>query len=204
MWKRSRNEVRESTPRHYHPVGREGIRGELQGNSNGSEPTKDFIYRHHVEPRVHLNVPKEESFAISLKYIDVTKTTNTNLDELQKSRIDDFSKDVVDPCFTEPRTRFTKFTLPSEKPSKGCVWFGERITKNQATTRPDYLWPTRKRLESTQPKDRSRSHCKGRVQFDKSLQLGAQVCFCASSNENSGRESRTEVSKVQRPGRTPR
>ena len=39
-----------------------------------------FIYRHHVEPRVKLYSPREESFLIPLKYIDVTRTTHTNLD----------------------------------------------------------------------------------------------------------------------------
>ena len=39
----------------------------------------DFIYRHHVEPRVKLYVPTEESFPIPLKYIDVTRTTDTRV-----------------------------------------------------------------------------------------------------------------------------
>ena len=34
-----------------------------------------FIYRHHVEPRVKLHSPREESFPIPLKYIDVSRTT---------------------------------------------------------------------------------------------------------------------------------
>ena len=33
----------------------------------------DFVYRHHVEPRVHLYVPKEDSFLTPLKYMDVTR-----------------------------------------------------------------------------------------------------------------------------------
>ena len=68
------------------------LREELEGNSERSQPIQtqedvearsdcwsiecDFIYRHHTEPRVHLNVPKEESFPIPLKYIDVTRTTH--------------------------------------------------------------------------------------------------------------------------------
>ena len=39
-----------------------------------------FIYRHHVEPRVKFYSPREESFPIPLKYIDVSRTTHTNLD----------------------------------------------------------------------------------------------------------------------------
>ena len=38
----------------------------------------NFIYRHHVEPRVQLYSPREESFPIPLKYIDVSRTTHTN------------------------------------------------------------------------------------------------------------------------------
>ena len=48
-----------------------------------------FIYRHHVEPRVKLYSPREESFPIPLKYIDVSRTTHTNLDVTQERRIDD-------------------------------------------------------------------------------------------------------------------
>ena len=50
----------------------------------------NFIYRHHVEPRVRLYLPREESFLVPLKYIDVTRTMHTNLDVMQESRIDDF------------------------------------------------------------------------------------------------------------------
>ena len=38
--------------------------------------SRNFIYRHLVEPRVKLYSPKEESFHIPLKYIDVSRTTH--------------------------------------------------------------------------------------------------------------------------------
>ena len=38
----------------------------------------DSIYRHHVEPRVQLYTPREESFPIPLRYIDVSSVTHTN------------------------------------------------------------------------------------------------------------------------------
>ena len=74
-----------------------------------------FMYRHHVEPRVKLYSPREESFPIPLKYIDVTRTTHTNLDVKQEKRIDDYwnidgSRDLFDPW-----TGFTQFTLLDEK-----------------------------------------------------------------------------------------
>ena len=50
----------------------------------------DFIYRHHIEPRVQLYVPREESFPIPLKYIDVIRSTHTDLDVAQEKLIDDY------------------------------------------------------------------------------------------------------------------
>ena len=50
----------------------------------------DFIYRYHIEPRVQVHVPKVEIFPIKAKYIDVIRTTHTNLDVLQESCIDDY------------------------------------------------------------------------------------------------------------------
>ena len=50
----------------------------------------NFKNRHHVEPRVKLYSPREEPFPIPLKYIDVSRTTHTNLDVKQEKRIDDY------------------------------------------------------------------------------------------------------------------
>ena len=47
----------------------------------------NFIFRHHVEPRVKLYSPREEPFPIPLKYIDVSRTARTNLDVMQERRI---------------------------------------------------------------------------------------------------------------------
>ena len=44
----------------------------------------DFIYRHHIEPRVQLHVPKEETFPIPLTYIDLNRATYTNPHVLQE------------------------------------------------------------------------------------------------------------------------
>ena len=84
----------------------------------------NFMYRHHVEPRVKLYSPREESFFIPMKYIDVSRTTHTNLDVKQEKRIDDYwnidgSRDLSDPW-----TGFTQFTLLEEKPLEGYMWSG--------------------------------------------------------------------------------
>ena len=91
-----------------------------------------FIYRHHVEPRVKLYSPREESFPIPLKYIDVSSTTHTNLDVKQEKRIDDYwnidgSRDLSDPW-----AGFTQFSLLEEKAPDGYTWSGEKIDEKTA------------------------------------------------------------------------
>ena len=46
--------------------------------------------RHHVERRVKLYVPKEETFPIPTKYIDVTRTTHTSLDVMMEKHVEDY------------------------------------------------------------------------------------------------------------------
>ena len=100
-----------------------------------------FIYLHHVEPRVKLYSPREESFPIPLKYIDVSRTTHTNLDVKQEKRIDDYWNVDGPRDLSDPWTGFTQFTLLEEKPPDGYMWSGERLTRKQLTPRPDHLWP---------------------------------------------------------------
>ena len=112
------------------------------GESEGSLPPQDSLpdageaindfwsmsgnlkHRHHVELRVKLYSPREESFPIPLKYIDVSRTTHTNLDVKQEKSIDDYwnldgSRDLSDPW-----TGFTQFTLLEEKPPNGYIVVG--------------------------------------------------------------------------------
>ena len=87
-----------------------GEDGHLLGGSDGSSSTpfqdsssydgearNDFwstsgnsFYRHHVEPRVKLNVPRETSFPIPLKYIDVIRASSTSLDVMLEKNMDDY------------------------------------------------------------------------------------------------------------------
>ena len=99
------------------------------------------FYRHHFEPRVQLYVPMEETFPIPLKYIDVMRSTNTELDAAQEKRIDDYWNVDEDGRLSDSWTGFTKFTLLKETPPKGYMWSGKRLPKIQTTTRPDHVWP---------------------------------------------------------------
>ena len=122
--------------------------GEIQGESEESQPAEptddaeaqndfgsiqgDFIYRHH-EPRVQLQVPKGETFTIPLKYIDVTKSTHTDLDVLQEKKIDDCWN--VDPSkhLSDSWRGFTKFTKTDED-SNDCQ------TRSCTATNMDENW----------------------------------------------------------------
>ena len=94
-------------------------------------PSGSFIYRHHVEPRVKLYSPRGESFPFPLKYIDVSRTTHTNLDVRQEKRIDEYWN--IDGCrdLSDPWTGVTQFTLLEEKAPDGYMWSGWRLTRKQ-------------------------------------------------------------------------
>ena len=69
---------------------RENLSGESQGDREEFQPEEteddeeihkdfwsiqgDFIHRHHSELKVQLYVPREQSFPIPLKYIDVIRS----------------------------------------------------------------------------------------------------------------------------------
>ena len=130
-------ELRTPTLIREHPIRGEG-HVDFLGESEGSLPpphdslpdageamsdfwsmSGNFIYRHHVEPLVKLYSPREESSPIPLKYIDVSRTTHTNLDVKQERRIDDYwnidgSRDLSDSW-----RGFTQFILLEEKPPDG-------------------------------------------------------------------------------------
>ena len=91
----------------------------------------NFKNRHHVEPRVKLYSPRGESFPAPLKYIDVTRTTHTNLDVKQEKRIDDYWNIDVSRDLSDSWTDFTQFTLLEEKPPDGYMWSGRRLTRRQ-------------------------------------------------------------------------
>ena len=123
-------ELRTSTLTRDHPIREEDQRdflGESEGSPppppqdsypDGGEARNDFwsisgnyIYRHHVEPRVKLYSPREESFPIPLKYFDVSRTTRTNLNVMRESRIDDYWNTDGSRDLSDSWTGFTQFTL---------------------------------------------------------------------------------------------
>ena len=125
-------ELRTSTLIRDHPIRGKGQRDFL-GESEGSLPPQpqdslpdageaindfwsmsgSFKNRHHVEPRVKLYSPRER---IIPKYIDVSRTTQKNLEVMQESRTDDYRNIDGSRDLSDSWTGFTQFTLLDEKP----------------------------------------------------------------------------------------
>ena len=100
----------------------------------------NFKKRHHVEPRVKLYSPREESFPIPLKYIDVTRTTHTNLDVKHEKRIDMIGTLMaLETCLilgqVSHKLLYWKKNLQTNICGPG------RLMRKQLASRPDHLWP---------------------------------------------------------------
>ena len=94
-----------------------------------------------MEPGAELHGPKEESFPVTLKYIDVTRTTDANVDVMSEKQIEDYWNVDEDRELSDTWTGFTRFSILNEKPPDGFSWSGRRLTRKQTTSRPDSLWP---------------------------------------------------------------
>ena len=131
---------RKSASRQEHPARGEEHNDVPQGESDGSqlsdhqtdyiEARNDFwsisghhIYRHHVQPRVKLYVPKEGSFPTPLKHIDVSGGRIRRWMCCWKvaSAIGMLTVTVH---YQGHWTGFTQFTILSEKPPNGYTWSG--------------------------------------------------------------------------------
>ena len=93
--------------------------------------TGGFFYRHHVVPRVKLYMPKEETFPLPLKYIDVTRTTHTSLDELLEKHLEGYWNVDGEKELSDAWTGLTRFILLNERPPDGYTWSGGRLTRKK-------------------------------------------------------------------------
>ena len=60
---------------------------------------------------------------------------------MQEKRVDDYVNVDSNRSLSDSWKGFTNFTLLKEKPPRGFLWSGGRLTKVQTTTRPDHVWP---------------------------------------------------------------
>ena len=90
----------------------------------------DFIYRRHHEFRVQLYVPKEETFPFPLKYIDVTRSTHTDLDVMQEKRTDDCWNVDSNRSLSDSWTGFKKLHSIERETSQRIYVGREEIAKS--------------------------------------------------------------------------
>ena len=86
---------------------------------------------------------KESSFPVPLEFFDVVRRTHMTLDVLQTCRIDDYWNVDGDRILLRQWTRFTPCTLLNHNPPRGYTSSRKRLTKIQATSRPENVWPER-------------------------------------------------------------
>ena len=91
------------------PLQHDSTRDDAEAKHDFWSVTREFIYRHHVVPRDKLYMPREESFPIPIKYIDVTRTTHTSLDVLLEKQIDDCWNVDGERELSDAWTGFTRF-----------------------------------------------------------------------------------------------
>ena len=107
--------------------------------------TSDRIVRHHRTPRTELFVPTQHDCPIPLQYLDVMRTTETDLNNEKEAKIEDIwaggnpQSTLVE--LSEEWTGKTFFDLLRPKPRVGYKWVEGRLTKIQASTRPDNICP---------------------------------------------------------------
>ena len=97
----------------------------------------NYIYRHHVDPGVKLYVPREQSFPIPLRCIDVTRATSTTLDVMLERRMYEYWNFEGDRDLSDAWTGFTRFTIPNEEPSDGYTWSGRELIKRDRKNMSD-------------------------------------------------------------------
>ena len=101
------------------PQQADSTRDDAEAKNDFWSITGDFIYRHHVEPRVKLYMATEESFPIPLKHIDVTRITYTSLDVMLEKQIEDYWNVDGERELSDAWTGFTRFMLLNERPPDG-------------------------------------------------------------------------------------
>ena len=103
--------------------------------------TPDVLIRHHVNPRTKLYVPEDRDCPVPVKYLDITRRTETDLDSAAEKSIQDYWYDSPSKSLSSPWTGRTVFDLLRPKPPDGFKWVEGRLTRVQTTTRPDNIWP---------------------------------------------------------------
>ena len=147
------------------------------------------MYRHHNEPRVHLYVPRKESYLLPLNFF-ISSGQLLQIWRLPKNEsMTIWMSTRTEICQIRGRVSqdlryWTKLFW------KGCNQSGKWYTKIQTTSRPDHIWrdaltriwkaAQRKKSRLFHAKDRIPEHAHGKPLFqnDKSQSVWSKIHLC--------------------------
>ena len=101
----------------------------------------EVLIRHHKTPRTKLYVPTEDESPIPLKFLDIFRSTKTDLEGKKESEFDDYWTETGDKELSDPWTGRTRFEILRPEPPKGYKYVQGRLTRKQKTAPPDTAWP---------------------------------------------------------------
>ena len=100
----------------------------------------DALVRKHNIPRTKLFVPDPMDCPIPLKYLDIFRFTNTDLNSFGEHSITDFRTNG-ETELSDTWVGTTKFHILRPDPGEGWQWVEGRRTKIPKSTRPPNIWP---------------------------------------------------------------
>ena len=103
--------------------------------------TKDAFVIHHFVPRTRLYEPNASTLPIPIEYIDVMRTTRTDLDSAQETFIEDiwFGNPNADKELSGKWTGTTTFPLLRTKPPQGQEWVDGQLREIRTSSRPPHV-----------------------------------------------------------------
>ena len=102
----------------------------------------DFIYRHHIEPRVLNSICRKKKHSkVHWNTLTWPELLVQNWTCCKKNVLTIIGMLTWIEVYQIHGKWFTNFTLLKEKPPDGYKLSGRSLTKIQATTRPDHAWP---------------------------------------------------------------
>ena len=122
------------------PLQGDSTRDDAEAKNDFWSITGDFIHRHHVEPRVALYVPKEDSFPIPQKYVDVARNTHTSLYGLCWRKILMIIGTWMEKENNQMRGQAAQDSFCCTKGHLTDIHGPRRLTRKQTTSRTDNAW----------------------------------------------------------------
>ena len=115
-----------------------GVSDFAEADRDAAEARKDFwsmsgelfIYRHHVMPREQWYVPKESSFPMPSKYMDVVRQIKTNPDNLEESSTDDLWNTFDGQTSLRKEVRIHEIPNPEQASTTSVFVRGWQIDQN--------------------------------------------------------------------------